>query len=128
MKLKSKEQNIQSMMSFYVSEGIGSGRMGNENAWIFAFDGNTAYISIENENARIPKTFEEVEGFLKDNYFEVTKRDNSLPIVDTIVRCGEGKSISEYKYGDKAYLGGMGHFGYSLGVIDVKVMDGECKW
>lgn len=128
MESKSKEQNIQSMMAFYVSEGIGSGRMGNENAWIFAFDGNTAYISSDSADTNIPKTFEEVEEFLKGNYFEVTKRDNSLPIVDTIVRCGKGKSISDYKYGDEAYLGGMGHFGYSLGVIDVKVMEEECKW
>lgn len=126
-KSETEAQNIQSMMVFYVPEEVGSGRMGSEHAWVFAFDGNTAYISGSGSDKNIPKSFEEVENFLKDNYFELTKRNNSLPIVNTIMKAGKEKSIYEYKYGDVAYLG-MGNIGYSLGVVQVKVMDGEYEW
>lgn len=109
------------MMVFYVSEGLDSGRMGSLYAYCVAFDGVSSY-SQDMEN--FPKTFQEITEFLKSNILTMIENTSVMffhdVIMETLPNDTKIKRISDFKFGEYAYLG-AGNFGNALGQLLVNV-------
>jgi hypothetical protein len=110
------------MMVFYVANEPDSGRMGTTSSYFVGFYGNDAYTSSMPD---VPKTFEAMIEFLKSNNVTMTHAPASLFFFDVIMQSAKNraksiKNITDFKFGDSAYLG-MGNFGYSLGQLTVNV-------
>lgn len=109
-----KEMNV-----FYVAAAPDSGRMGTTAAYCIGFSGNFAYSAVY-----VPDTIVELVEYLKNNLLIFKESPSSMFFWDVIMECSkfepEIKCITDFKFGDYAYLG-MGNFGTALGQLTVQV-------
>lgn len=110
---------LKEMSVFYVEAEPDSGRMGTTEAYCVGFAGNFAYSAVY-----VPDTIVELVEYLKNNILIFKETPDSMFFWDVIMNCAQSnpkiKSITDFKFGDYAYLG-MGNFGTALGQLTVQV-------
>jgi hypothetical protein len=105
------------MMVFFVEEDIGSGRMGTDQAFLVAYDGEKSYSNYKSEE--IPTTYEKMITFLKHETLIVYENENAMSLINKIMDFSKKvENIFNFKLGDRVILG-MGNTGYSLGQLIV---------
>lgn len=109
--------NQKRMMVFFVEEDLGSGRMGTDQAFLIAYDGEKSYANYKSEE--IPTTYEEMITFLDHDTLTVYENENTMSLINKIMDFSQKvETIFDFKLGDRVVLG-MGNIGYSLGQLVV---------